>query len=59
MEPQQAERERELTIDEEQQSQSAGIRIGGSIQFNLPTILDADEDEELKAKESTNKSVRL
>ena len=52
VEPQQAERERELTIDEGQRSQSAGIRIGGSIQYNLPTILTATEDEDLQERES-------
>ena len=45
VEPQQAEREG-------QRSQSAGIRIGGSIQYNLPTILNATEDEDLQERES-------
>ena len=45
VEPQQAEREG-------QRGQSAGIRIGGSIQYNLPTILSATEDEDLRERES-------
>ena len=53
VEPDDMEQEGELTIEEGQQSRAAGIRIGGSIQYNLPNILTADEDEELKEKEST------
>ena len=54
VEPDAMEREGELTIDEGQQSQTtAGIRIGGSIQYNLLNILTAEEDEELKEGEST------
>ena len=45
VEPQQAEREG-------QRGQSAGIWIGGSIQYNLPTILSATEDEDLRERES-------
>ena len=49
VEPDDTEREGQPTIDEGQQSRTtAGIRVGGSIQYNLPNILTAAEDEDLQ-----------
>ena len=50
VEPDDTEREGQPTIDEGQQSR-AGIRVGGSIQYNLPNILTAAEDEDLQERE--------
>ena len=56
-EPDVTERESQLVIDEGQQSHAvANIRVGGSIQYNLPTIFMAEEEDELQVWESTKQS---
>ena len=46
VEPDDTEREGQPTIDEGQQSRTtAGIRVGGSIQYNLPNILTVHSNQ--------------